>query len=95
MARGKGLLAGCGVSAVGCSPTPDRPSLGLAAGTRYQLAVGAGGVGVGTCHQFHSARSCKLALRTVGAARGRPGEGLLLPGCWASEGRGNALLSPA
>ena len=28
---------------------------------------------MGTCHQPHSAPSCELALRTVGAARGRPG----------------------
>ena len=31
------------------------------------------GAGVGTRHQTRSARSCELALRAVGAARGRPG----------------------
>ena len=36
-----------------------------------------------SAHQPHSARSCELALRAVGAARGRPG-GRLLPGCRAS-----------
>ena len=36
-----------------------------------------------SAHQPHSARSCDLALRAVGAARGRPG-GRLMPGCGAS-----------
>ena len=40
----------------------------------HWLCVG-GGVGVGTRHQPHSARSCELALRAAGAARGRPGRG--------------------
>ena len=42
-----------------------------------------GGVGVGARHHPHSARSCELALRAVGAARGRPGGGRLLPACGA------------
>ena len=70
------LLPGCGASGVGCSPTPDRPSLRRAAGARYPLAAGAGNVGMGTRHQPHSARSCELACRAVGAARGRPGGGV-------------------
>ena len=41
---------------------------GRAAGAHYPLAVGAGGAGTGTRHQPHSARSCKLARRAVGAA---------------------------
>ena len=44
-----------------------------------------GGAGVGTRHQPHSARSFELALRAVGAARGRSGGGRLLPGCGASK----------
>ena len=36
-----------------------------------------------TRHQPDSTRSCKLALRAVGAARGRPGGGRLLPVCGA------------
>ena len=55
-------------------PPTARP-VGRAAGALYPLAVGAGGAGVGTRHHPHSARSCELALRTVGAARGRPGGG--------------------
>ena len=53
------------------------PFLERAAGARYPLAVGAGAVGVATCQQPHSARSCGLALRAVGAARGRLGGGSL------------------
>ena len=48
-------------------PPTTRP-FGRAARAHYQLAVGAGGAGVGTRHQPHSARSCELALRVVGAA---------------------------
>ena len=48
-------------------PPTARPS-GRAAGAHYPLCVGAGGVGVGIRHQPHSARSCELALRAVGAA---------------------------
>ena len=62
---GEGLLPGCRASGVGRSPLPDRPSLGPVAGAHYQLAVSAGGVGVGTCHQLDSARSGVLALRAV------------------------------
>ena len=69
------LLPGCGASGVGRSPTPDRPSLGRATGACYPLAVAARGVGVGTRHQPRSARSCKLALRAAGVARGPPGGG--------------------
>ena len=63
-------------------PPTARPLGGLPGPTTHWLWV-RGGAGVGTRHQPHSARSCELALRAVGAARGRPGEGLL-PGCGAS-----------
>ena len=46
------------------------------------------GAGVGTRHQTHSARSCDLALRAVGAARGRPGGA---PPAWVWGVRGRAL----
>ena len=49
-------------------PSPTSRPFGLAAGAHYPLAVGAGGAGVVTRHQPHSARSYELALRTVGAA---------------------------
>ena len=60
-ARGGRLLPACGATRFGRSRPPDRPS------------PGEGGVGVGTRHQPHSARSCELTLRAVGPARGRPG----------------------
>ena len=69
---GQGLLSGDGATGVGRSPTPDHPPLGRAAGARHPLAVGAGDVGVGTRHQPDSARSCDLASRAVGPARGHP-----------------------
>ena len=71
-------------------PPPSRP-LGGAAGAHYPLAVGAGGVGVGTRHQPHPARSCELALRAVGAARVRPRGA---PLAWAWGVRGRALSNP-
>ena len=52
----------------GALPAPTSHPVGRAAGVRYRLTVGAGGAGVGTRHQPHSVRSCKLALRAVGAA---------------------------
>ena len=57
-----------------------RLSLGRAAGARCPFSVGAGVAGVGTYHKPHSARSCELVLRAVGAAQGRPGGGRLVPG---------------
>ena len=66
------LLPWCGASGLGRSPWPDRPSLWRAAGARYPTSVGAGVVGVGTRHQPHSAPSCELALRAMGAAQGYP-----------------------
>ena len=68
----------------GALPAPTARPLGRAAGAHYPLAVGAGGAGVGTCHQPHSAHSCELALRAVGAERRRPRGRRLLPGCGAS-----------
>ena len=74
---------GVGRPGSGALPTPTaRPLGGLLGPTTHWLWV-RGGAGVGTRHQPHSARSCELALRAVGAARGRLG-GRLLPGCWAS-----------
>ena len=52
---------------LGRSPTPNRPSSWRAAGARYPLAVDLGAVVMGNRHLRHSARSCELALRAVGA----------------------------
>ena len=78
---------GAGRPGTGALRPPTTRPFGRAAGAHYPLAVGAGDAGVGTRHQPHSAPFCELALRAVGAARGRPG-GRLLPGCGASgDGR--------
>ena len=72
-------------------PTTSPPS-GRAGGAHYPLAVSlGGGAGVGTRHQPHSARSCELALRAVGAAQGRPGRA---PPAWVWGVRGRALSHP-
>ena len=75
----------------GALPTPTARPFRCAAGAHYPLPVGAGGVGMGTRHQPHSARSCELALRAVGAARGRPGGA---PLAWVWGVRGRALSHP-
>ena len=82
---------GVGRPGTGALPPPTSRPFGRAARAHYPLAVGAGGAGVGTRHQPHSARSYELALRTVGAA------------CWCLGGaplarvwgvRGQALSHP-
>ena len=75
----------------GALPPPTARPFGRAVGANYPLAVGVGGAGVGTHHQPHSARSCKLALRPVGAARGGPGGA---PLAWVWGARGRALSQP-
>ena len=59
---------GVGRPGSGALPPPTTRPFWRAAGANYPLAVGAGGAGLGTGHQPHSARSCKLALRVVEAA---------------------------
>ena len=59
---------GAGRPGSGALPPPTTRPFGRAAGAHYPLAVGAGAAGVGTRHQPHSAQSCVLALRAVGAA---------------------------
>ena len=59
---------GVGRPGSGALPPPTaRPLGGLPGPTTHWLWV-RGGAGVGTRHQPHSARSCELALRAVGAA---------------------------
>ena len=80
---GRASCLGVGRPLSGALPPPTaRPLGGLPGPTTHWLWVRGGG-GMGTRHKPHSARSCELALRAVGAARGRPG-GRLLPGCGAS-----------
>ena len=59
---------GVGRPGSGALPPPTaRPLGGLPGPTTHWLWVW-GDAGVGTRHQPHSARSCELALRAVGAA---------------------------
>ena len=70
---------GVGRPGSGALPPPTPPPLGgLPGPTTHWLWV-RGGAGVGTRHQPHSARSCVLWGRHLGARGGR-----LLPGCGAS-----------
>ena len=88
--RGR-LFPGCGGSGSGALPSPTARPFGRAARAHYPLAVGVAGMGVGTRHQPHSARSCELALRAVGAARGCQGKA---PLAWVCRVRGRALSHP-
>ena len=82
---------GVGRPGSGALPPPTaRPLGGLPGPTTHWLWV-RGGAGVGTRHKPHSARACELALRAVGAARGRPGEA---PPAWELGVRGRALSHP-
>ena len=65
--RGASCL-GVGCPGTGALPPPTSRPFGRAAGAHYPLAVVAGGAGMGTRHQPHSARFCELALRALGAA---------------------------
>ena len=82
---------GVGRPGSGALPAPTaRPLGGLPGLTTHWLWV-RGGAGVGTRHEPHSARSCELALRAVGASRGRPGGA---PPAWVWGVRGWALSNP-
>ena len=82
---------GVGRPGSGALPPPTTRPFRRAAGAHYPLAVGAGGAGVGTRHQPHSAHCCLLALRAVGAALGCPGGA---PAAWVWGVRGGALSHP-
>ena len=82
---------GVGRPGSGALPPPTaRPLGGLLGPITHWLWV-RGGAGVGTRHQPHSARSCELALRAVGAARGRPGGA---PPAWVWGVWGRVLSEP-
>ena len=88
---GGACCLGLGRPGSGARRPPTSRPFGRAAGAHYPLVVGAGGVGVGTRRQPHSARSCKPALRAVGAARGRLWGA---PLAWVRGVRGRALAHP-
>ena len=88
---GGASCVGVGRPGSGTLPPPTaRPLGGLPGPTTHWLWL-RGGAGVGTRHQPQSARSCRLALRAVGAARGRPGGA---PPAWMWGVRGQALSHP-
>ena len=91
-ARGGASCLGVGRPGSGALPPPTaRPLGGLPGPTTHWLWV-RGGAGVGTRYQPHSARSFELALRAVGAARGRLGGGAPPALVWGVQGR--ALSHP-
>ena len=81
-----------GVQGCALLHAPTARPLGRVAGAHYQLAVDAGGAACGPLTDPHRARSYELALRTMGATRGRPGE-LFLPWCGASGVGRSATLT--
>ena len=90
-APGGAYCLGVGRPGSGALPAPTAPPLGgLLGPTTHWLWV-RGGAGLGTRHQPHSARSCELALRAVGAARGRPGGGA---SCLGVRRPGSRALPP-
>ena len=90
-AWGGASCLGVGRPGSGALPPPTaRPLGGLPGTTTHWLWV-RGGAGVGTHHQPDSARSFKLALRAVGAARGRPGGGA---SCLGVRRPGSGALPP-
>ena len=82
---------GVGSPGSGALPPLTARPWGRAARAHYPLAVGAEGAGLGTRHQPHRGRCCKLALRGVGAAKRRPGEA---PPASVWGVRGRALSRP-
>ena len=95
--RGGRLLPGCGASGSGCSPTPDRPSFGRAAGARYPLAVGAGGVGMGTCHLPPLRALLPAGFVRCGGGTGAPGWGAycLAEGSWGLGALPGTMARPS
>ena len=67
VARGGASCLGVGRPGSGALPFPTARPLGGLPGPTTQWLWVRGGAGVGTRHQPHSARSCELALRAVGA----------------------------
>ena len=66
--RGGASCLGLGRPGSGALRPPTTRPFGRAAGAHYPVAVGARGAGMATRHRPHSARSCELALRALGAA---------------------------
>ena len=91
MPGGGASCLGVGCPGSGALPPPIACPLGGLPGPSTHWLWVRGGAGVGTRHQSHSARSCELALRAVGAARGCPGGA---PPAWVWGVWGRALSHP-
>ena len=91
MPWGGASCLGSGRPGSGAPPPPTAPSLGGLPGPSTHWLWVRGGAGVGTRHQPHSACSCELALRALGAAQGRPGRA---PPAWVWGVRGRVLSHP-
>ena len=92
---------GVGRPGTGALQPPTSRLFGRAAGAHYPLAVGAGGAGVGTRLQRHSARSCVLwgGMRVPGGGAsclgvGRPESGALPPPTTRPFGRAAGARFP-
>ena len=90
MMRGGASCRGVGLPGSGARPPPTTCRFGPAAGAQHPLAVGAELRARGSVTN-PTARSWELALRAVGAARGRPGGA---PLAWVRGVRGRALSHP-
>ena len=89
--EGGACCLGVGCPGLGALPPWTTRPFGLRPGPTTHWLWVRGGAGMGTRHQPHSLRSCELALRAVGAARGRLGGAP--PACvWGVRGR--ALSHP-
>ena len=80
---------GVGRPGTGALPPPTSCPFGRAAGAHYPLAVGAGGAGLGTRLQPHSARCCVLWGQQKGARGGAP-----LASVWGVRGRALSHARP-
>ena len=93
-AGGGASRSGCGASGVGRPPTPDRPSSGRVAPARYSVAVGAGGVGVGTRHQNPTARPLASWLCSLWGRHEGPRGGATLASVWGIRGEALSHARP-
>ena len=86
------LLPGCGASGVGCSPHPDCPPSGRAAGANYPLAVGAGECGRGDPSPTPERAPLRAGFARYGGSTRAPGGGASCLG--VGRRRSGALLLP-
>ena len=83
-ARGRRLLPVCGVSEVGRSSTPDRPSFGACGRGPLPTGCGCGGCGRGDPSPTRQSALLRAGFAHYGGGTRVPGGGRLFPGCGAS-----------